>query len=287
MTAVAERPVRKLLSHQVRWVTVLAVGSALYAAVLAALLGTGDVLYVPSLLLVGAAIVPVTFVTFLGPQRRGISVTQVATVAALGGVLAIVIAGPLEYVAAHALGSLPTWIVGLAEEAAKLAVPAVVLLWRKPSPLHGVILGVAVGGCFAMLETMGYAFVALLQGGGNLEGVTELLAVRSVFEPGGHAAWTGLAVAALFAIRGSRRRWLGWLRFLAVFAGVVWLHAIWDGLGTERAYVIVGGVSFSVLMATAWWLHRRRSGPASPNPAAPWAVRAAWADYLWSGVGSG
>ena len=193
MTAVADRPVRQLLSHQVRWVAVLTVGSALYAAVLAALLGTGDILYVPSLLLLGSAIVPVTFVTLVGLQGRGLSVAQVAASAALGGVLAIVVAGSLEYAAAGELGSLPTWIVGLIEETAKLAVPAVILLWRKPSPLDGVILGVAVGGCFAMLETMGYAFVGLLQSGGNLEGVTGLLAARSVFEPGGHAAWTGLA----------------------------------------------------------------------------------------------
>jgi protease PrsW len=280
MTAAAGHPVRNLLSHQVRWVAVLVVGSALYAAVLAALLGTGDLLYVPSLLLLGAAIVPVTFVTFVGLQRRGLSVAQVAAVAVLGGVLATVIAGSLEYASARELGSLPTWIVGLAEEAAKLVVPAVILLWRKPSPLDGVIFGVAVGGCFAMLETMGYGFVALLRSGGNLEGVTELLAVRSVSEPGGHAAWTGLAAAALFAIRGSRRRWLGWLRFLAVFAGVVWLHATWDRLGTEQGYLIIGAVSFGLLMATTWWLYRTRSGPGSPGPPAPWAVRAALADYL-------
>ena len=280
MTAIADRPVRQLLSHQVRWIAVLTVGSALYAAVLAALLGTGDILYVPSLLLLGAAIVPVTFVTFVGLQGRGLSVAQVAAVAALGGVLAIVIAGSLEYAAAGELGSLPTWIVGLVEEAAKLVVPAVILLWRKPPPLDGVILGVAVGGCFAMLETMGYAFVGLLQSGGNLEGVTGLLAARSVLEPGGHAAWTGLAAAALFAIRGSRRRWFGWLRFLAVFAGVVWLHATWDGLGTERAYLIIGAVSFSLLMATTWWLRRTRSGSESPVPAISWAVRAGLADYV-------
>ena len=48
MTAVADRPVRPvrpvrtMLSIQLRWIAVLVVGSALYAAVLAALLGTGD-----------------------------------------------------------------------------------------------------------------------------------------------------------------------------------------------------------------------------------------------------
>ena len=257
MTAVADHPVRTLLSIQLRWIAVLVVGSALYAAVLVALLGTGDVLYVPSLLLLGAAIVPVTFITFLdGLGRGGLSFAQVAISAALGGVVGIVIAGPLEYATARQLGSLPTWGVGLIEEAAKLAVPAVILLWRKPPPLDGIVLGVAVGSAFAVLETMGYALVTLLQSGGNLDSVTHLLLIRSVTEPGGHAAWTGLACAALFSIRGSRRRWLGWLRFLVVFAGVVWLHSSWDSLADNDGYLILGTVSFVLLMATTWWLHR-------------------------------
>jgi RsiW-degrading membrane proteinase PrsW (M82 family) len=263
MTAVADRPVRPVrpvrtvLSIQLRWIAVLVVGSALYAAVLAALLGTGDVLYVPSLLLLGAAIVPLTFITFLdGLGRGGLSFAQVATAAALGGVVGVVIAGPLEYGVARQFGSLPTWGVGLIEEAAKLAVPAVILLWRKPPPLDGVILGVAVGSAFAVLETMGYALVTLLQSGGDLDSVTQILLIRSVTEPGGHAAWTGLACAALFSIRGSRQRWLGWLRFLAVFAGVAWLHSRWDSVTDNNGYLILGSVSLILLMAATWWLHR-------------------------------
>jgi RsiW-degrading membrane proteinase PrsW (M82 family) len=264
MTAVADRPVRPvrtMLSIQLRWIAVLVVGSALYAAVLAALLGTGDILYVPSLLLIGAAIVPVTFITFVdGLGRGGLSFAQVATAAALGGVVGLVIAGPLEYGTARQFGSLPTLAVGLIEEAAKLVVPAVILLWRKPAPLDGVILGVAVGSAFAVLETMGYALVTLLQTGGNLDSVTQLLLVRSVTEPGGHGAWTGLACAALFTIRSSRSRWLGWLRFLVVFAGVVWLHSSWDSLADNRGYLIVGTGSLILLMAATWWLHRDRRG---------------------------
>ncbi len=144
MTAIADRPVRTLLSMQLRWIAVLVVGSALYAAVLVALLGTGDVLYVPSLLLLGAAIVPVTFITFVGGlQRRGLSFLQVAAAAAVGGVVGIVVAGSLEYETVSRSGSLPTWTIGLIEESAKLVVPAVILLWRKPRPLDGVVLGVA------------------------------------------------------------------------------------------------------------------------------------------------
>src|SRR5215211_6191005 len=167
---VADRPVLRVLSLQLRWIAVLVVGSALYAAVLGALLGTGDILYVPALLLVGAAVVPVTFITVVdGLGRGGLSFTRVATAATVGGVVGIVVAGSMEYATASRFGSLPTWTIGLIEESAKLAVPAVVLLWRRPSPLDGVVLGVAVGSCFAVLETMGYAFVAFLRTGGNLD----------------------------------------------------------------------------------------------------------------------
>jgi RsiW-degrading membrane proteinase PrsW (M82 family) len=268
MTVTADRPIRRLVSPQLPWIAVLVVGAALYAAVLGAVLGTGDVLYVPSLLLLGAAVVPVAFITFVSGLDRGgvLSFSRIAAAAAVGGVVAIVIAGPLEYEVARQFGSLPTWGVGLVEESAKLAVPAVaLLLWRRPSPLDGVVLGVAVGSCFAALETMGYALVGLLQGGGNLDSLTQLLVTRSVSEPGGHAAWTGLACAALFSIRGSARHWLSWLRFLAVFAGVVWLHSTWDSLTASRDHLVIAAGSFILLMAATWWLHRYHPHQAPPG----------------------
>jgi RsiW-degrading membrane proteinase PrsW (M82 family) len=257
MTVIAARPLRAMLSRQLAWIAVLATGSALYAAVLIALLATGNVLFVPSLLLIGAAIVPVAFITFLdGLDRHRLSFTQVAAAALLGGAGGVVIAGSLEYLTATQLGALPTWAVGIIEEAAKLVVPAVILLWRKPRPLDGVVLGVAVGSSFAVLETMGYAFVALLKSGGNLGSVTQLLLVRSVSEPGGHAAWTGLACAALYTIGRSGRRWLGWLRFAIVFAGVALLHSTWDSVAGNTGYLVIGSASFLALMAATWWLRR-------------------------------
>jgi RsiW-degrading membrane proteinase PrsW (M82 family) len=264
---------RRLKPHpRLRWIPVLICGSLLYAAVLAALLGTQDILYVPSLLLVGAAVVPITFLTFVGglPQRGDLSFAQIAGAAVLGGVIGTVVAGSLEFETARTLGSLPNLGIGLIEESAKLAIPATLLLWRKPRPLEGLVLGVAVGSGFAALETMGYAFAALVASNGQLDSVTRLLLVRSVTEPGGHAAWTGLAGAALFAIHGSRRRWLGWLRFVAVFAGVVALHATWDSLATDKGYLFVGGASFTLLMATTWYLYRHGSAGKHPSRFANW-----------------
>jgi RsiW-degrading membrane proteinase PrsW (M82 family) len=179
----------------------------------------------------------------------------------MGGVIGTVVAGALEFETIRALGSLPLLMIGLLEESAKLAVPAIILIWHKPRPVDGLVLGVAVGSGFAALETMGYSFAALVHSGGQLDPVNELLLMRSAVAPGGHAAWTGLACAALFAIRGSRRRWFGWLRFLCVFAGVVVLHASWDGLVTGHGYLLVGAASFGLLMAVTWYLHRGTGVP--------------------------
>jgi RsiW-degrading membrane proteinase PrsW (M82 family) len=224
--------------------------------------------------LIGAALVPVTFTTFVSGLRGrgGLSFAQLAVGASLGGVIGTVVAGALEFETIRTLGSLPTLGIGVIEESAKLAVPVAILAWRKPRPLDGLVLGVAVGSGFAALETMGYAFVALVQSGGHLGSVNQLLFLRSLAAPGGHAAWTGLACAALFAIRSSRRRWLGWARFIVVFACVVVLHATWDRLASDHGYFGVGGVSFILLMTVTWYLHRHdvAQSPAPPGRPLTW-----------------
>jgi protease PrsW len=243
------------------WLGVLVTGLVLFGAVLAVLLATGDPIYVPCLLLLGAGVVPVTLstlVTEIEPAQQ-LSLPRILTGAVLGGVVGAVLAGQLEFETAHAFGSVSPATIGLIEEAAKLVIPVLLLGWRRPRPraVDGLVLGVAVGSGFAALETMGYAFVTLLEARGQLEPVTQLLLVRAAGSLGGHAAWTGLACAALFGVRGARHRWLGRLRFLLVFIGVVVLHTAWDSSATGEGYLEVAVVSFALLMAVAWWLHFR------------------------------
>ncbi len=260
-----------------RWLGVLLTGLALSCAVLAVLLDTGDPVYIPCLLLLGAAVVPVTLatlVTEIEPSHT-LSLGLLLVGAVLGGVVGAVLAGQLEFDAAHALGTMPPVLIGLIEESAKLVIPVLLLGWRwlswrplglrrpRPRAVDGLVLGVAVGSGFAALETMGYAFVTLLGVRGHLEPVAQLLMLRAVGSLGGHAAWTGLACAALFGVRGARNRTLGRARFLCVFVLVIALHAAWDGSSAGNGYLAVGGVSFILLMAAAWWLHahpRSRTG---------------------------
>jgi protease PrsW len=243
---------------RLRWLVVLVTGVALYAMVYAVLRGTGNPLYVPSLLLLGAAVVPVTFTTLIQDlqlQLR-ISLTQIISAAVLGGVVGTVIAGQLEFEAVRHFGALPAPLVGLIEESAKLAVLVGMLAWKRPRALDGLVLGVAVGSGFAALETMGYGFVTLLQDGGHLQPVTDVLMLRALASPGGHAAWTGLAAAAFFPADGMRRRRRGWLRFLLVFTSVVFLHSIWDATAGGHGYLLVAVVSFVTLLVVTWRLHR-------------------------------
>jgi protease PrsW len=282
MLAVVERPpAPRTRSWPLRGIAVLVAGVALFGAVLTVLLDTGDPIYLPCLLLLGAAIMPAALTTSVTEINRspGLSFARVVTAAVLGGVVGGVLAGQLEYDTARALGSLPYLMIGAIEESAKLAVPVLLLTRRRPSPraVDGLVLGVAVGSGFAAMETMGYAFVALLHSGGHIQPVDSLLVLRAVGSLGGHAAWTGLACAAWYAIRGSRRRWIGWLRFLGTFVSVVCLHAEWDATAVGHGYLVVAAAGFFLLTATAWRLHRglRREHPSTPPEVAGWSGRSA------------
>jgi RsiW-degrading membrane proteinase PrsW (M82 family) len=148
------------------------------------------------------------------------------------------------------------FMVGLIEEAAKLIVPLFVLvLTRHRSPQAGVIVGVASGMGFATLETMGYAFHALLASG-SLQAVEQTLLLRALLAPAGHVAWTGLTCAALWAIPGAASRGRAVAKLLAVFTVAVLLHTAWDGSDNPWVHAVVGIGSFVALLVVIHRAHR-------------------------------
>lgn len=244
-----------------RWLAVLGIGLALFAAIAAGVVTTDDPILVPSLLIVGAAVIPATLTTLVTEAEPSSQLTlaRVLTAAVLGGAAGGVGAGVLEFATGRALGSLPYLAIGVIEESVKLAIPVALFAWGRSRgrAADGLVLGVAVGSGFAALETAGYGFVALLEVHGQLAPVEGVLLTRALSSLGGHAAWTGLAAAAWFGIRGTRKRWLGWARFLTTFAMVVCLHALWDANVTNGFDRWVGGFSFVLLLGTAVWLHHK------------------------------
>jgi RsiW-degrading membrane proteinase PrsW (M82 family) len=251
------------------WLLVLVVGTALFELIRRAIVDTGNPNFVPALILLGAAVVPAAFVTFIAGRRLVFAVSSgtVLLTALIGGVIGVVTAGMLEYSTLRRLGALPMVGVGLIEEFAKLIVPAAMLLVVRHNrhPADGLLLGVAAGAGFAVLETMGYAFVVLIQSQGNLAVVDNVLFVRGLLSPAAHMAWTALAAAALW--RAAAERWhpgaLG--RFVGTYLVVVVLHTAWDLSGKTVAYVVLAAISLALLAVTS---HRLAAPQRRLRPAA-------------------
>jgi len=248
------------------WVLVLLVGVVLYEAIWRVLLETGNPNLVPALILIGAAVVPTAFVAFIAGRRLVFAAHAglIVLTALLGGVVGVVAAGLWEYRTLQRLGVLPLAGVGLIEETAKLIVPLIIVLVmrRDRHAADGLLLGVASGAGFAVLETMGYAFVTLLQSRGDVAAVQAVLFERGVLSPAAHMAWTGLSAAALWqaAIAGWRPRALG--RFVVVFLIAVGLHTAWDAAPT----IWVDGVVAVVSLVLLWWTAHRLAAPHRRDP---------------------
>ena len=164
--------------------SVLIGGIVAYLALLFVLVLTQDAALFPALLLVGALTVPLTVLLWASNGPRGeLLPSGIILVAALvGGVVGILVAAICESIAAAVLGDSMLLLVGLIEETAKLIVPLIILAVAYPRTAQGgVVIGVAAGAGFAVLETMGYGFNALLGNGGGLGAVDATLLVRGVF----------------------------------------------------------------------------------------------------------
>jgi RsiW-degrading membrane proteinase PrsW (M82 family) len=227
------------------------VGAAIYAFVTTAAIHTQNVNLVPSVLVLGALLVPVTFVVYLFERLRGqpVVLPALAVSFAAGGSVGVAAASVLEYQTLRDLGTLPMLAVGLIEESVKLVVP----LWllargRFRAPADGLLIGVTAGMGFAALETMGYGLAALIASRGQIGDAELVVLLRGLVSPVGHAAWTGLVCAALWrafrAPPGARR----WLAPAAAFAVAVCLHALWDSIESLDAHVVLGLVSGALLV---------------------------------------
>jgi RsiW-degrading membrane proteinase PrsW (M82 family) len=188
------------LSRRWAWLGVLVIGLVLYVIVLRTLVSTQNPNFIPALLLLGATVVPLAFLTFAQARTGHWQVPASALVVAafFGGVIGVVVAGTLEYDALRGLGALPMFFVALIEESAKMIVPIVLLITLlarhgRRLPSDGLVIGVASGMGFAALETMGYGFTALLSSQGNIGTVQETLFVRGLTAPAGHNAAAGSA----------------------------------------------------------------------------------------------
>jgi RsiW-degrading membrane proteinase PrsW (M82 family) len=259
---------RRTVGQRWAWLPTLLVGVGLFDLVRRALVDTGNPNFLPALILLGAAVIPASFVAFVYGRNLAYDVSGLllAFTALVGGVVGVVLAGVWEYHTLVRLGSLPTLAVGFAEETAKLIIPAAVLLfvgYRRPA--NGLLLGVASGAGFAALETMGYAFVALIETRGDLGTVDGILLLRGLLSPAAHMAWTGLIAAALWEAAACRWQARALLRFVLVYLVAVGLHTTWDTVHSGVVYIVLACIGLGLLAGTTHHLSRggRREAPAA------------------------
>lgn len=233
-----------------RWFQVLAGGLILLYLLERTLLATRSLTYVPSVLLLGAFLVPVAFVTYLYerlPEWK-VPLPPLAVCFVWGGVLGTVVAGTLEYDLLRGLGAFALLGIGLFEEGAKLIFPLIFyFLGRYRSEGAGILLGASTAMGFAALETMGYGFMSLLQSGGNLAMLDEVLLARGLTSPAGHAAWTGLVCAVLWRERLRAGHAVLNGKVVGAFATTVVLHALWDTFNLLRGATFVSSLSLELL----------------------------------------
>jgi protease PrsW len=255
-----ERPTPRLARWA--WLVVLTVGLGLFEIVNHVLQTTHNPNLLPSLILLGAVAVPAAFVTFIYGLRLDYDV-EAATlilVAFLGGIIGVVTAGLIEYQTLQRLGTLPAIAVALAEETTKLLVPLAILLFTRHRRLSdGLLIGVACGAGFAVMETMGYGAVLLVQSHQNLLAVNGLLLQRGLFSPATHMAWTGLIAAALWYAAREHWRSRAVAVLLSGYVAAVALHTAWDSAKSLPACIVIAGTSLGLLAFTTQRLSRPQS----------------------------
>jgi RsiW-degrading membrane proteinase PrsW (M82 family) len=232
------------------WVLVFLVGLGLFEVLRRAVLATDNPRLLPAMVLFGTLVVPVTFLTFVWGRQvhHHVSLATALAVATVGGCLSVAAAATLENAALQGStfgprGQLPLLAVGLLEEGTKLLVTVVVLFRLIPrTPLNGLLVGVATGTGFAVLETLGYEFVAYVHQGGGMAALDSDLVTRSLFTPATHIAWAGLTGCA-FGFAASRRWRPGPVLVAALaFVAVALVHTLWDrdpGTGTYLTLTII------------------------------------------------
>jgi len=232
------------------WLHAFAAGLGLYAVVTAATAVTGNVHLIPSVLTLGALLVPVTFVVYVFERLR-VGAELVPALAAcfvVGGLVGTAAAALVEYETLRGLGVLAMLGVGLIEESVKLATPLYLFARRRfLDPSAGLLFGVAAGMGFASFETMGYGLVELIQAHGRLGPTEALLALRGLAAPAGHAAWTGLVCSALWRTRAERPGTRAWVPVAVAFCAAVLLHAAWDQTDSTIVRSAVALVSLALL----------------------------------------
>lgn len=255
------------------WLPTLVFGVIAYLIVMQVMLATQNPNLFPTLLFVGAITVPtaVLMLVYGLGQRVGQDAVLVVITAVVGGIIGVISASQLEAMfvpsgpGANALSVAVA--VAIIEETVKMFVPvAIFLLLRRRSPGLGVVIGIAAGAGFAVLETMGYGFTALLTTGGNISIVDQTLMLRALLAPASHVAWTGIVAAALWRTADVNKPYR-WSMLIGAFITAIALHSAWDATDSTAVQFAIVVISLAALiLAVVTGIRAQRQQPVLPRP---------------------
>jgi RsiW-degrading membrane proteinase PrsW (M82 family) len=217
--------------HRRQWLRLFLVGLVFWAASVVVTFWTANPNLVPTVILLGSFLVPVTFVVDAFERHADQVVTTQRIFTSFvrrrawgawrvdpgGGVPQAAVDRHLSGCRADRGGGQAGRIVA--------AGPA----FGRSTMRDGIVLGATVGFGFAALESAGYAFNALFTMEGlSLQNLVETEVLRGLLTPVGHGLWTAILGGVLFrsAARSGRARLSGGL--VGWYLVVALLHALWD-----------------------------------------------------------
>jgi RsiW-degrading membrane proteinase PrsW (M82 family) len=249
-----------------RWWGVLLIGLALWGGTVLTAFGTGNILLLPSIVLLGSFLVPITAVVWYldHDPSPALSPRRILTAFIVAGAIGVVATSVLEFWLVYGPGLLGMLKVGLIEELVK-GMAIVLVAWglTSYSTRDGLVLGATVGFGFAALESSGYALAALFVVQGqhlylSLSSVVLTELARGVLAPFSHGLWSAILGAVIFgAARGNHLR-LTW-GVVVAFLGVAILHAAFDAFGGIPGYIVISIVG--VVPLVLLWLRGDRGMP--------------------------
>ncbi len=186
---------------------------------------------IPGLIMMGSLAVPLATVILFFELNipRNVSFNRVLMLVATGGVVSLFVA--LVGFKVSNLDWLGASSAGIVEEIGKLiAVILVARAFRGKYILNGLLFGSAVGAGFAFFESAGYAF-DYLERTNSLNVMFDVIQTRAFLTPFGHVAWTAIAAAALWRVKGDRPFQLNMLfdaGFLQTMCIPMVLHMLWN-----------------------------------------------------------
>jgi protease PrsW len=244
------------------WWGVFLIGLVLWVAAITVGWLTHNVIVLPTIVLLGSFLVPVTAVVWYldHDPSPALSPRRIISAFIIGGVLGVLGASLLEFWLVS-IGLLGTFEVGLIEEFIKGVLIVVVALGIRSFHIRdGMVLGSTVGFGFAALESSGYALASLFVVQGHqlflsLTSVVVTELIRGVLAPFGHGMWSAILGGAIFA---AARR--GGLRISWGIGGAYLLVSVLHG-AFDSISGVVGYVAVSIIGVIPFvWLWLRADG---------------------------